>query len=531
MARFVSPLPELKNLPRDSFAELFRDSGLPAHATALARLCRAFLQDAVEDPDPELEQLLEYLAEDLREYANKSTDVVLLRAGPLILKKIRHNFGIDSARLGERLVAALPSMYVGVDVPGAVRAIFKEKNGVQALAEEEFVRALVLARIIEPADFMDAEAIRETAKGPAGKSWSRHARDRDPRLPDYWMQLDPEVTIASCRKLLEREPIETLGFLAGGFEQILWRYPREDLERSALSAMLEPILQLLCKRRRDESAEQDRLLTKHCWLLGARLESRTPALLEGDYAPLREVAFIEMGRLRSWLRSDEAPVTFEDHAAQVNAAAFFVLRTDTTSPWDVLRRFLLALRELPQRGVALDLRTWHEPEREAIPHLWGWLPSKIAHILEEVLPRELERDADLHEFRRQFAQYCLDRLKTREKTKSSITADLLVEPEPSWRCGYIHAAQALHANLGERGYQVLRWSQDHDPDEEVREAAKSAYATARRGHGLPAEISPRSAVLLAFWWLRQAHVIALGETPDERGAQRTHRKEMRRQVN
>jgi hypothetical protein len=142
------------------------------------------------------------------------------------------------------------------------------------------------------------------------------------------------------------------------------------------------------------------------------------------------------------------------------------------------------------------------------------------------------RDDDLEVLRREFAKFCLDRIKTREKARADrpLANDDFFEPKPEWRAAYINAAKELHPNLGERGHHVLGWSRDHDPDESVRDSARSAAEVIRHSHGLPKNTSPRRAMFAAFWWLRQAHVVSLGERVDEAGAQRTFRKEMRRQA-
>jgi hypothetical protein len=155
----------------------------------------------------------------------------------------------------------------------------------------------------------------------------------------------------------------------------------------------------------------------------------------------------------------------------------------------------------------------------------------MSNILALLLGRELRHDEELHELRRNIGKFCIDRLKTRDKRNpEALNNAAFVEPDPNWRAAYAHAYRALRPSLGERERDVLAWSQDHDPDESVREAAKLAHEVTRRGRGLPENTSPRHVVFAAFWWLRQAHVLALGESPDARGAQRTYRKEMRRQA-
>jgi hypothetical protein len=160
------------------------------------------------------------------------------------------------------------------------------------------------------------------------------------------------------------------------------------------------------------------------------------------------------------------------------------------------------------------------------------VPERISLLLERFLGRELERDAGLERLRGNLAKFCLDRLKTSEPKREGrnvvVSNAALVEPNPLWRLGYLHAVQALHVNPGGRGHNVLAWSMRHDPDEQVRVEAKLAHEALRREHRLPPGMSPRRAFHAAIWWLRQAHLVALGHEPDQDGAQRTFRKEMRR---
>jgi len=120
----------------------------------------------------------------------------------------------------------------------------------------------------------------------------------------------------------------------------------------------------------------------------------------------------------------------------------------------------------------------------------------------------------------------LARLKSKERTANGETE--FIEPNPMWRAGYAHALRELRANPGGRGHRALQWSFKNDPDEDVRAAAELAYQVVRKSHGVPLEQSPRRPLYAAFWWLRQAHVLSMSEIPDERGAQRTFNKEIRR---
>lgn len=512
-----------EELDCEQLAYVFRAGGLNASADELSQLLFPFIE-----AKSGLEELLEGLAEDLSEHEGRPRGVLLLRAIPQFIRRMRNSFGSfpDADQATEALLQPLRSSISSAEFVEAVRELLDEVETLQASIYASLLRGLLLFGLVHPADFMSVEAIR--AIGDRRENWSQAKRDRDPRLPSYWADFDPAKAVEGCRRLLEREPIESLASLMRGVDSCLSL--QYGSSAAPLYVYLPPILQLLCRRRRLENAEDDRLLTFYCWRLGMYLEEGTPPLLEEDYASLKERALSELGRLRSVLRQPDAASVLPEHMDHANTAAWFALSTDPSCSWEVIRRYLLLFRGLPRRSVPLDLRTWDEAPFAGLPQPWGRVPSQLAHILESFLGKVLVRDPELRELRRKLAQYCLDRLKTQEKAEGPITSEMLVEPDASWRQGYIHAVGELASNLGEREVKVLRWSAHNDPDEEVRALAKAAHERARRGSGLPADASPRRSVFAAFWYLRQAHVVSFGDAIDEAGAKRTHRKEMRRQA-
>jgi hypothetical protein len=416
------------------------------------------------------------------------------------------------------------------DLSDAVLVAFQfVKDGPARL--KRIIGELFSAGHVDPMRFLDADAIRTTKKGTGG-SWNQAERDNDPRLPDYWIALDAYRALDAFRRLFEVEPIETLGALALGLEQsLMLQYPGK---MGYLYPYVDPLAQVLCRRRSSEGSHHDRTLTRCCWSYARLVGERAADALGSDYKPLANFALIELGELRTALRGPDAEAFLRDHGGYLTEAVFFGPLTDAESLWGVLRRLFLALREIRHRGVPLDLRTWdeREPTFERVPRPWNWVVDHIARVLELLLGRDLERDPELKELRREVAKFCIDRIKTREKARGDrpLTNEVFVEPNPTWRGAYINAVRELHPNLGERGHHALAWSRDHDPDDDVRVAAKSAAEVVRHGHGLPKNTSPRRAMFAAFWWLRQAHVVSLGEEVDVKGAQRTFRKEMRRQA-
>lgn len=528
MPRFVSPDLDPDDPHSDPVVGLFASCGLE-HAWSLGRLARA----AINQPSGEIEEgtefLLEHVANELKPFARGSLDVTVLRAGLIFIESINRvvRWNPDPTALRNRLVAHIAQGERDLNDP--VRAVFADNNGTVRLKDSGLIGALVTAGLVDPERFLSADAIRNTGKYVSGSA-KEAAHEGDPRLPEYWCQILPERTVVACEVLLRDESIEGLGSLAWGIERCLSLRYRSESEH--LYPLFPRIAQLLCDRRHRESAGEDLLLTKCCWTFGTIFREATAEIFGDHYKPLRELALAEWGRVRSWLRSESAADQLEREQDYLHAGAFFVLRSDSSSLWDVLRRMLLAFRELPQRSIPLDVRTWDEHGLDRLPQPWGWLPTQISNVLELLLGRELERDVGLAELRRDFARFCSDRLKTKKKIRNdeAVTVDALVEPDENWRIGYIHAVRELHAQLGERGHHVLGWSARHDPSEAVRHEAKKVHNAVRRSHGLPADASPRRAVFSAFWWLRQAHVLAHGDKLERDGVLRTLRKEMRRQA-
>jgi hypothetical protein len=205
--------------------------------------------------------------------------------------------------------------------------------------------------------------------------------------------------------------------------------------------------------------------------------------------------------------------------------------------WRCWKPLLLATRALSVPCVARDLRYWHEVGLPPPPMPWNRVPSMIAGVLHGFAAREQVDDPTLEKLRQALASFCLDRLKDRRTNdkradpaavnRPRTDADM-VEPVAAWRFCLARAVDDLCTNPEGRGHRTLHWSSQHDPDPDVRDAARSAYHTLRHAAQLPANVSPRRAVMRAFWWLRQAHLLGLGIQPDRDLAQRTREKELTR---
>ena len=211
--------------------------------------------------------------------------------------------------------------------------------------------------------------------------------------------------------------------------------------------------------------------------------------------------------------------------------------------WEGMRQLLLAMRALKSPSVASDLRYWEEPGVAASHYPrqpeepWRCIPAKLVANFHAFVSKEEANDPELKALRSKFAAFCLNGLrdnwseKEREESAASgrvRTNGDMVEASPDWRFCRVRAAKTLAINPEGRGHRLLQAASEMDPDPSVREAANDAYQSLRRGVTLPDGMSPRRAVLGAFWWLRQAHLKALDIEIDRDGAQRTRIKELSR---
>jgi hypothetical protein len=211
--------------------------------------------------------------------------------------------------------------------------------------------------------------------------------------------------------------------------------------------------------------------------------------------------------------------------------------------WEGMRQLLLAMRALRSPCVSADLRYWEEPGVAASHYPrqpedpWRCIPAKLVANFHAFVGKEEAKDPQLEALRSQFADFCLKGLRDKWSEKERVAAeasgrqrtnDDMVESCPDWRYCRVRAAKTLAINPEARAHRLLLASSEIDPDPKVREVANDAYQSLRRGVTLPEGMSPRRAVLGAFWWLRQAHLKSLGIEIDRDGAQRTRIKELSR---
>lgn len=298
-----------------------------------------------------------------------------------------------------------------------------------------------------------------------------------------------------------------------------------------------PFLELLNDRKPEAIQERSPLL-KAWWHLSKRIYSWSMGGLESELSEdlrkkLVESASRHIGILRAVLR--DTPEVFEDEAvSDFYDKAFYVLLA-FAEPWKRLKPLLLAFTEMTEQAVARDLRTWREHDSiDNPPPIYSRVPNWIeVAMYPQNLQSEIQKDPSLWGLREEFAKFCLGRLRTKRKPKDSrYTNNDFVEPRPVWRGCYVQALKVLGVNPGGRAHRTLFWLLNNDPDRGVREYAKRVHRQVRHldrnKPNLEKGASPRRPLFEAFWWLRQAHLIALGIEVDQAGAMRTRRKELHR---
>lgn len=342
------------------------------------------------------------------------------------------------------------------------------------------------------------------------------------------------------------------------------RWDPENRGWRIVARELIPFLDLL-EARNLESAPGRWSLLKAWWHFSVLIYGWHQGGLESELSGERKNRLVgsatrHMGLLRATLRgkSDadkydtdvkdalksvtDVPESFESvDASGVPVSDFYEKAVDVllcfAPPWKCLKPLLLVFSTMEKQAVTSDLRTWSEHGLHDPPHPFSLIPTWIATAMyPQNLKRELKRNPDLCDLREKFADFCLERLRSKKTGKFGTGVnrrdDGFVEKRPVWRRCYVQALSALRVNPGGRAHRTLFWLSNHDPDESVREFARKAHKEVRRldrtKSNLDVGASPRRPLFEAVWWLRQAHLLTLGIEIDEAGARRTRRKELHR---
>lgn len=372
--------------------------------------------------------------------------------------------------------------------------------------------------------------------------------DLDYRALAYWLKNAGVRTVVALTAAFEAEPGESLAALAWGIHRRLdnwltdYHEPARARMRRWYLAMLAPAFQVL--ERRSNERPDDLNLASAYWLYAGCLHEVGRLSSEPSQRVLVSVRDA-MGQLRARLREtprDDAAgrAAFSEALPRYCLGAEIAARLEA-SIWPALKLLLLALREAPDPCVGNDLRYWLEASRDpppAPPDPWYRLPGTLSNLVHWHVRREQAAQPDLRDLRSEFAEFCLQRLGTREKAKDRgeglIVDQDMIEPSQVWRHCYVLALRELRSNPRRRGHRRLDWLAKNDPSPHVRRDAGAAAKELRHGVKLPDGSSPRRAIFAALWQLRQAQFLAprgelrSGVEIDPVGARRTRQKEVQR---
>ncbi len=369
----------------------------------------------------------------------------------------------------------------------------------------------------------------------------------NPHRLEYWMsRISLNLYKKHILEAFKELPTDLIGGVGLGILRILRQHPvlkgNGDLGRALIIGLiiseLPPFYQE-CSTRVQEAPKD--MVLRRLWMELAFMVFRknnesdgllepTESIPEDERLRLVRAATETLGRIRPFLRGTDPNAVTESFDPDMVRVCVKVLVKFAT-PWTALKNLILALSALNVPAVAADLRYWKEKSRDAPPQPWSVIPEQIATVIHS-LGQEEKNDSKLQKLREEFAQFALDRLKTKKQIprdgNNGLKDQDFVEERPIWREAYVLAVRELRCNPRGKGHKTLYWLSQHDPNPDVRKTAKNVHRQVRHGIAMDPRRSPRVALFSAFWFLRQAHLQALGVSPDEIGAKRTLQKEVRR---
>lgn len=242
------------------------------------------------------------------------------------------------------------------------------------------------------------------------------------------------------------------------------------------------------------------------------------------------------GRLFQLASTTDARTRFESLRDHYDCCVHLLLTMGTL--WDALEPLLNAFRDLGAQALAPDLRCYwdaHIDGRE-IPSwvLWSVLPGNVLAAILNYSAQEQECDPDLQSVRDGFATWCLEQLVPNAHSEgdnatgrhAGLARSQRTEDDPTWRACLLYAFKELRTDCSGHAHEALAWLIRHDSDEDIRKEAQVASSGLQKGSG-SIGTTPQAALLAAFWWLRQAHVVSRGIELDEAGAVRLRDQERR----
>lgn len=181
-------------------------------------------------------------------------------------------------------------------------------------------------------------------------------------------------------------------------------------------------------------------------------------------------------------------------------------------------------------ALVADLYTG-EARREPVDY-WS-LPQAIAYILSDLFLSN-SRSTPASNLRHAFVEYCLGRFRRSRKRRGENSTEVLhgwdpdrIEPSPMWRTAYVRALAELEGNPKGQVYRTLEAMANQDTSDCVRDEARTALDRIAQIEGNYSDISPRRAMMHAWFELRKAHMKEVGAVIDEVGALMVREQEIR----
>lgn len=512
--------------------------------TLLSALLSAFPDlhpddDLSPNSERELETLLEYSSERLDELDEtkplSSVSLYFFMLWSLCWGQNRWIDGemIDVEELTKALSAELHDQWANQALQELLEhqsfvALFKESLPVYPHKSDHnlrLIKHMLKSHLLTPSLFIHTQSLIDSLhEEPRGEL------QKDPRYVEFWIRLDAPSTLQSCELLVQRSDSSQIFELCDGLARALKVASQpeyySDVEIRGLSqAFIERWGQEYYEVPvTDINPHQQRRFAEICLrtLQVAYTGKDLPKLTYLN--PLFEYAGSKLSTLNRSLKEDEdfGEETLT-HNSILYSSSYTLLKYERLTFWRVFKPLLIAFRELRVPAIPPDLSVLVSPvSNEDLPYPWFHLPA----LMMTRLYQEMGREPDLTGLRGHFAQYLLDRLKSRVKSNEP-TDEEMIEPDPVWRTFYSLALSRLHVNPGGRGHKTLYWSTRFDPDAEVRQQSAQTYKLMRAQKGLPQNTSSRRVILEVLWYLRQAHLTSLGVEIDSTGAHTTLRKELR----
>jgi hypothetical protein len=393
---------------------------------------------------------------------------------------------------------------------------------------------------------VDVQILAEMGSSPRGQQDGFS----NPERLEYWLMYNPTEMLELFLIVLTHVDVSEIGLIIIGtyraFLDTMMKQRRKldnaesnNLMHQTQIAFYNYVL-LIEDRLKIDS--ENRSLLKALWLYSKKqhdflfegFSAVGPELSKSQVKRFNNIASQELGKLRTHIKHwIETRTENEFDPEYYNCLVYYL--SYYKSHWVVIKHLLVTFSSLTTLAVANDLRYWDERHKDRVPQPWSWIPNYIVYMLRYFIRSQPDKVA-YKKLIEEFAQFCLTRIKTPKKVTIPEGDKLrnadFVDDRPIWRLCYIRALRELKINPKGKSHLVLKWVSVYDPNEEICAAAKTVYKTMRHENATPGAQHPAISFMMAFFWIKQAHFLAL-DIPDQeklkeysRGMQRTRTKEI-----